>query len=1414
MSTFGDNDTLVAPDFGHGDDVVSFGHADPLAGDVQTLNKTAKLAKLDELKKKNAPESSWMSDILGKVGDYGVAPIANLPRTIGELGVGAANLLSFNSPTSPNRPFKTGVPILPEGATKGILDPIQPFIRGMNLPGPKGLTEDIAARVQGAGPAVDEAARSLTTPENLIAMAAGGASKTLAKPVTTLFTGDTVAALPEAVRQAVEVEKDPNVTSEQKGAAWANPALNLTVGALLAKHLGKGDAPLETITAKDRVETDKTFGDLPPNAPVDLPQDQVMTGRQQLPLKAGPDQPQLTRFNTGMPGSEGPIDRSQLSPAELAELDRGPNPVYTPPKEKTMDTPIIGEHPLTKPLSNLSTAIADLQASLNKGQIVPANQAIERPAEGGGPATGGQVSFASPANAESIPSARQSALQLNETITSNPTGPSSQVEGTAPGTLQSSVEKIWTDKGGNVEDQARTGKVDVGGQTTESGQGLYGAGLEAKKQELIAQLKAAPTMAEKQKLWGQIEALKNTKQQEIQTVPIQSELKDKLNRYAASVEAVTSKLEPKSKGIGGGIQDAIEKNKQAGSVSLPTKEEVGKAIDYAKSAPKRILDHIIGHGVDRETGEIVDHILSKQQGWSAPRTISANEEVGNKLVRYASADISADRYAKALASEALGDTHYKDTIFQDKLGKVIVEERLRSLQQYHEGKNESELAASVSHVMTPDEFDSALKDPEIKAAVERHKQIVQPVAEEQHTALGGKLAAKGPETGAFANLLAVTDVDSFETAKQLIYGQGNVNPRAAIKGSVFERRATGQAPKYETNYRIVAERMISGNYKRNALRNWIDAGVEAGLYKYAKAGEGVPEMGGQPMARVPVKIKATPWGSQVVKDLWVRKDLLPEMEQTLKGGGAPMKAGMQLLLNAATTAQIIGPTDMVYHTANMYASIVGSLGAKSGLRDVARKITGVKQLDAMARIGYHMYRAMLDTPEVQKELAEIAKIGALRDQSVHQGFLGQFNTGRLIRLVDKAGRLARNQMFDNLVERGLTKDTDLDRREFINKMGQYNSKLMSHFQATFQQYTSQFVVAGRTFNRNAFQRILMSNEVRAANPQAYWQMKALNMLGVASTLLVVPVVLNSMLNGNPWGRPGTPIGKIDTGKDDDKGRHILIDPSQTELMRRGLRITGIQSAFKGIHEDRPTKETIGRMFEDVFQGQMHPWEGPPVRVGMKYMEKYGETHDAGESLKAAMAAVNPSITTFFGGDEANPDRKGVKGVTESLAGAVGVGKSRLPTHTEKVESTIAKYGMPDNLKGRSDAEKQVKANATPQTREEKARGAEYSIKQEVKRGEGLESAMNPTDLQFVKRRGFDIPGFPDRINFRGQNVVLKDSEVKTLQSYILEEDLKTIQKFKSGRWDSKPPAVQKEIFHDLIVDGRDRARTKLMKQLR
>jgi hypothetical protein len=180
-----------------------------------------------------------------------------------------------------------------------------------------------------------------------------------------------------------------------------------------------------------------------------------------------------------------------------------------------------------------------------------------------------------------------------------------------------------------------------------------------------------------------------------------------------------------------------------------------------------------------------------------------------------------------------------------------------------------------------------------------------------------------------------------------------------------------------------------------------------------------------------------------------------------------------------------------------------------------------------------------------------------------------------------------------------------------------------------------------------------------------------------------------MITGKVAGRPGTPFGAIDTGKDDEHGNHITIDPQQWTLMRRGLRLTGVNALATGLKEGQSAREIGGNMVRDSVGGMIHPYIGPMPRVLATLAgapRPLGNAKPGGPSWENAGEAakqLSPLSSSFFQGKErTGTNAGGVKGVLSSWGNAAGIKSARPFTNENAVYQMVDKFRDANGIKPR------------------------------------------------------------------------------------------------------------------------------------
>lgn len=831
--------------------------------------------------------------------------------------------------------------------------------------------------------------------------------------------------------------------------------------------------------------------------------------------------------------------------------------------------------------------------------------------------------------------------------------------------------------------------------------------------------------------------------------------------------------------------------------------------------------------------------LSALAGRSVPFTMHASKEVGNKLVRYASSRIAAPQVGEAMASGVLGAEHFKDEAFNNDLGKVLVQDRLNALRDMHERNNQPELAAKVSDIITPDEFAKLKAKPGIAEAIEKHKATVQVDLERMHRFLGGKMSVPGQDTGAFVNLIALLNPDDVEQANGFIYGsrKGDItNPLR--KGSALNQRAAGSAAAYDTSYKNMITRAYRANYEEYAKQQLYQAYTKAGLGVEEKPGIKPPTFGGQVAVKVPIDRR----GGKV-SNLWVRRDLAPELRQALQTDSPVDKSGAMHLADLATELQVMGPTDFVFHMGNMLAALKWSQGgSRTALGDAARKLPFVSFADTAGRLGKAMRDVWQSDPDTQKELARVAMIGAGRAEARSEGLVSKGlqkvgvaeDTARkfdpnnyqaqLIKFMDKSGRLAANRMFDTLVERGWAEPTEENRREFINRMGQYNERLMTKTQQNARDYGfSPFVTAGRTFNRLALQRLIQSPGFSARNPEIAAKARLVETLGTASVLFALPVAWNLAMTGKPFGNPGIPnMGALDLNTKDKDGKEMYFDLLQGNLERRALRITGLQQMDTDLKRGDSVGKTSLDMGKAVVEGVLNPWEGPAVRSAKiagtgKDMSGFlvsRNPDNTGENLKAALMNLNPTIATLFGGQDGD---KGLGKTVSRLGQVLGVKSGTQPTFEErgdaKANELYGKKYTQLSLGERANVGRVLGQNEPPRNELAERSAGERAYWSGVQRKDDLVAAI-PDDVgKFIKDNKLKLPGFEETMTVDKERIPLTNSERKRFESIVAQKYEQQTRRFMANpEFSSRTQAMKQAAFDKGMTMARKQAWADLRKQ--
>lgn len=233
------------------------------------------------------------------------------------------------------------------------------------------------------------------------------------------------------------------------------------------------------------------------------------------------------------------------------------------------------------------------------------------------------------------------------------------------------------------------------------------------------------------------------------------------------------------------------------------------------------------------------------------------------------------------------------------------------------------------------------------------------------------------------------------------------------------------------------------------------------------------------------------------------------------------------------------------------------------------------------------------------QLAELATIGALREK-----FKGIGPGNWFITNADKMVRLLLDDAYQEMAQNGLVENTETARREFINQVGQYNTRLQGPLIRLLRDTgLGPFATAGRTFNALGVRQVLLSPGVKAASPSAALALRA-NMLGSIVGFIVLRSLINQMTTGNPNGRHGTRLMNIDLGDNDNNGKPRQFPLGDLLGPGRGLRVTGLRGYVEGQRAGLTTSQSTEDALRDMFSSFLNPAMGPAPKFAATALTGY------------------------------------------------------------------------------------------------------------------------------------------------------------------------------------------------------------------
>lgn len=631
--------------------------------------------------------------------------------------------------------------------------------------------------------------------------------------------------------------------------------------------------------------------------------------------------------------------------------------------------------------------------------------------------------------------------------------------------------------------------------------------------------------------------------------------------------------------------------------------------------------------------------LRGMAGESMPKTTMLDRASGEAGVRWASSHIAAPFAAKAFHESVL-----QGGVDPVRFGAALTEDNLRSVRAGFEAKGEPEKAAAVGTLIgqkgspfpTEEAYQAYLASDATKAAIARHIAMWNEHVEPMYRRAAMidpdvELSTRGAQTGARINLHAITE----GAAPARTTASAGARLTATFqKKSPFAREATGTG-----NYGVDYRDIMSNTYARQLdIANQNDFNK-----KLVASGNAVigppgmpPTIAGEGTTAFPLKrtqyITRTDEGTSTfsqAKNIYVRNSIADEYMAVANPFGASSRGGKLItkLSGGMNKMALAGLTDFTVHMSNLATILTTRPASGNVIADILLSTAGRSDL---VFTGIKALAKGLSNNT--KQLAQLAEIGALR-QSGAKHF-----TGKAIEWADRTVRLVMDDTYQQLAKNGYAEKSETARREFVNQAGQYNKRLQGRVTAALREYgVSPFITAGKTFNTLGVRNMLLDPGVKGGSPLLRVQILS-KWVGTVGTLGVLNFLLTSnQEGGGVMGRPGVPLGRLDTGLSDEDGRPLTIPFLDILGFGRGLRVTGVRGTADALRFGLPLQTALDSGVRDVVNSAVGPLAGPGPRFALGAASGYPTAINVGRQFPVVQPGENQHFSDFAHAlGEANP----------------------------------------------------------------------------------------------------------------------------------------------------------------------------------
>lgn len=608
-------------------------------------------------------------------------------------------------------------------------------------------------------------------------------------------------------------------------------------------------------------------------------------------------------------------------------------------------------------------------------------------------------------------------------------------------------------------------------------------------------------------------------------------------------------------------------------------------------APRGIADRF------RKLGDQAKEFWRYYSNKTAPTITAANREAGEATARYMAVPESVHYRTEAMKQRVFGTTN-ADAVRKDPnyslAGKLVLEDNLRDIGnhlRYRAGEalaqgdkaGADRLMKEAATVRTTvgeggafeneQAYIKAGENPDALAYIKKYGNNMNPWMDQRFKEAKGlapdeDLPTRGEKFGVRVNLMRADPEDPTPGVVPLAGVRRGDLGAPRNKGAAFDSKATGGGEAYSSDLIDMMTNSIARATKPARLRGMYDALVKGGVAFYADKRADSTVVDGK--RYVPEDIRGNP-KSAPGKYIYVREDAYPEFRRALQADQPTEIPVLTPLLKLANSFGISGTSEAVKHAAN-----IGSWFMQTEVRGkgpIGKLAEGADWLPgANVTAGPILRGAMLlgkayevlsgKNPENLDRLASMADEGAVPKPHGGSKFNPLSYGGKALDVLQQSARLLADESFSEGVKRGEFKDTDTNRRDMVNAMGQYIRGAQGQLVRVLKDTgLSPFLTAYKTSAAMTKSMVTLDPGVETNTTAQAAVLRAKMAMRLASPFVLVGLA-NLKTTGKVAGRPGVPVGAYDTGENDKDGNPIYSDALlKYNGIRKALKMTGADAAL-------------------------------------------------------------------------------------------------------------------------------------------------------------------------------------------------------------------------------------------------------------